>query len=220
MKTGGASAEICWPLRAGIGRLAFVSCISLFIAVSPWGSWNCFVWIRCWWDRNLRLKRWFSSIFGKSWPFYLGWVLMIWRSCLLFKRKDLDIVKIHTILLFYGIKKQEQICFYKTLGDKLSSDTNAGPKIFTLTLIHSKIGNLLQSKTQLHLLFGICSTLKQFEILHSFRIILIIPFPYLTHFWCKCYLLCRCTHLESSSTIVFPLIFWHLILHHKIFSLI
>lgn len=110
-------------------------------------------------------------------------------------------------ITIFQYKKTRTNLFLQEYWLVTSSDTNAGPKIFTLTLIHSKIGNLLQSKTQLHLLFGNCSTLKQFEILHSFRIILIIPFPYLTHFWCKCYLLCRCTHLESSSTIVFLLIF-------------
>lgn len=57
VETGGAAAQICWPLRAGIGRLTFISCISLFITVSHWGAWNGFVWIRCWRDRNLRLER-------------------------------------------------------------------------------------------------------------------------------------------------------------------
>lgn len=57
VKAGGAAAEICWPLWAGIGRLTFISCISLFITVSHWGCWNRLVWIRCWRDRNLRLKR-------------------------------------------------------------------------------------------------------------------------------------------------------------------
>lgn len=117
MKTGRTSAEICWPLRAGIRRLTFFSCISLFITISHWGSWNRFVWIRWWWDGNLRLKRWFSCIFGKRWPFYLGWMLMIRRSCLLFKRKDLDTVEIHIILLFSSIKNRNNFFFfYKSTG--------------------------------------------------------------------------------------------------------
>ena len=107
LKAGGTSAEICWPLRAGIGRLTFFCCISLFIAISHWGRWNRFVWIRWCWDRNLRLERRFSCIFGKRRPFYLGWVLMIWRSCLLLKTKDLGTVKIQ-------YKKHEQICFCKS----------------------------------------------------------------------------------------------------------
>lgn len=90
LQAGGAAAQICWPLRAGVGRLTFISCVSLFVTVSHWGAWDRLVWIRCWRDRNLRLKRWFSSIFGNRRPFHLGWVLVIWRSCRLFKRKDLD----------------------------------------------------------------------------------------------------------------------------------
>lgn len=162
MKTGGTSAEICWPLRASIGRLAFFRCISLFIRISHWGSWNRFIWIRWWWDRNLRLKRWFSCVFGKRWPFHLGWVLMIWRSCLLFKRKDLGTVKIHIILLFSSIKNRNKFVSTGVLvGDKLlSSDTNAGPKIFTIILVHCTTGNFLRSKTQLHLLCGNCSNYK------------------------------------------------------------
>lgn len=164
MKTGRTSTEICWPLRAGIRRLTFFSCISLFITISHWGSWNRFVWIRWWRDRNLRLKRWFSCIFGKRWPFYLGWMLMIWRSCLLFKRKDLDTVEIHIILLFSSIKNRNNFFFLSTrvlIGDKLlSSDMKAGLKIFTLILIHSTTGNLLHSKTELHLLCGNCSNYK------------------------------------------------------------
>lgn len=154
MKTGGTAAQICWPLRAGIGRLIFFSCISVFITISHWGSLNRFVWIRCWWDRNLRLKRWFSCIFGKRWSFYLGWVLMIWRSCLLFKRKDLDTVQINIILLFSTMKNRNRFDWWQ-VGDWLvitCQDTKAGSKIFMLIVIHSTIGNLLHSITQLHLL--------------------------------------------------------------------
>lgn len=72
LQAGGAAAQLCRPLRAGVGGLAFVTCVSLFVTVSHWGGWNRLVRVRCWRDRNLRLKRRFSSIFGNRRPFHLG----------------------------------------------------------------------------------------------------------------------------------------------------
>lgn len=116
-----------------------------------------------------------------------------------FQEKGPEYRKIHIMLLFCSIRNRNKLQYWLLTSRRVKTLKQDQNHSQLLTLQYEM---LYMTKHNSTFFMATAVTIKQCEILHSLRIILlIIRFPHSMHFWCKCYSLCSSSHLERHSVI-------------------